>query len=80
MGHDKRETKTFVLVSQMIHASYNITTNERVNHKRYDYLKDGKGRFHNPFNKGVRHNLMEFFHLRKPPREEELELLGVDVV
>ena len=80
VGHDKRETKTFVLVSQMIHASYNITTNERVNHKRYDYLKDGKGRFHNPFNKGVRHNLMEFFHLRKPPREEELELLGVDVV
>ena len=65
---------------QLIHAAFNITTNERINHKRYDYLKDGKGRFFNPFNKGMKHNLMEFFHLKKTLREDEVQLLGVDVV
>ncbi|KAL8604074.1 hypothetical protein ACOMHN_024899 [Nucella lapillus] len=64
----------------LIHASYNITTNERINRKRYDYLKDGKGRFYNPFNKGLKLNLLEFFHLKKPPKQDEVELLGVDVV
>ncbi|KAK7097163.1 uncharacterized protein [Littorina saxatilis] len=64
----------------MVHAAYNVTTNERINHKRYDYLKDGKGKFYNPYNKGVKHNLQEFLHLRKPPRDEEVELLGVDIV
>nr|KAG5707786.1 hypothetical protein BaRGS_015946 [Batillaria attramentaria] len=64
----------------MVHAAYNITTNERVNHKRYDYLKDGKGRFYNPFNKGVKQNLLEFLHLRRPPSDDQIEFLGIDVV
>lgn len=65
---------------QVVHASYNVTTNERINHKRYDYLKDGKGRFYNPFNKGIKHNLLEFLHLRRPPREDEMEFLGISIV
>ena len=69
-----------LLLLQLIHASYNITTNERINRKRYDYLKDGKGRFYNPYNKGVARNLMEFMHMKKPPRDEEVELLGIDIV
>ncbi|XP_025085865.1 probable protein S-acyltransferase 23 isoform X2 [Pomacea canaliculata] len=64
----------------VVHASYNVTTNERINHKRYDYLKDGKGRFYNPFNKGIKHNLLEFLHLRRPPREDEIEFLGISIV
>jgi hypothetical protein len=42
-------------------------------------LKDGKGKFHNPFNKGWKYNLMEFFHMVKP-KLEDIQLLGVDVV
>ncbi|XP_013386257.1 probable protein S-acyltransferase 23 [Lingula anatina] len=61
----------------LFHATKNITTNERINHKRYDYMKDGKGNFYNPFDRGVWHNIKEFLHLRKPLGEEEVQLLNV---
>jgi len=47
-------------------AAKNITTNERLNARRYDYLKDGNGKFCNPFDQGVVTNLKEFFHLKEP--------------
>ena len=30
----------------------NLSTNEDINKTRYDYLRDDRGRFHNPFDKG----------------------------
>ncbi|XP_039254281.2 uncharacterized protein LOC120331274 [Styela clava] len=47
-------------------ASVNLTTNERLNQERYDYLKDCNGRFMNPFDQGIVDNLREFFHMKSP--------------
>ncbi|KAL5012661.1 hypothetical protein ScPMuIL_011212 [Solemya velum] len=67
-------------VMMILHAAVNITTNERVNHKRYEYLKDGKGDFYNPFSQGPKKNCLEFFHIRKPLGERDVELLNVKIV
>ncbi len=58
----------------------NLTTNERINKKRYDYLKDGKGKFYNPYDKGWKNNVMEFLYLKKPPSDDEIRLLNVQVI
>ncbi len=47
----------------------NLTTNEMFNYKRYGYLKNSRGKYHNPFSRGVLTNLAEFF-LCVPPAEE----------
>lgn len=36
-----------------------MTTNELTNWQRYRYLKNERGQFQNPFDRGVRHNCME---------------------
>ncbi|XP_012938178.1 probable protein S-acyltransferase 23 [Aplysia californica] len=69
-----------VATMSISHAAQNITTNERINKKRYAYLKDGKGAFYNPFDRGAVPNLMEFLHLKRAVREDEVHLLGVHVV
>ncbi|CAG5120937.1 unnamed protein product, partial [Candidula unifasciata] len=70
-----------VVVNMTIyHAANNLTTNERINRKRYDYLKDGKGAFYNPFNKGLKKNLMQFLHLEPAYSEDDVHLLGIHIV
>ncbi|CAL1539768.1 unnamed protein product [Lymnaea stagnalis] len=69
-----------ILGVTIFHAARNLTTNERINYKRYDYLKDGKGSYHNPFDRGFKNNFLEFFHLRPGLREDEVQLLGVHTV
>ncbi|WAQ98552.1 hypothetical protein MAR_022925 [Mya arenaria] len=59
------------------HACFNITVNERINHKRYSYLKDGKGQFYNPFHRGYIKNIKEYFHMLRPFEEKDVELLSV---
>ncbi|XP_033104684.1 probable protein S-acyltransferase 23 isoform X2 [Anneissia japonica] len=54
-------------------AMTNTNTNERINYKKYDYLKDGNNHYHNPFDRGVRYNCQEYFHFRKPMVDEEVE-------
>ena len=46
----------------------NTTTNERMNWSRYDYLKDSRGFFKNPFDMGWYQNVLYYFGLR-PQRE-----------
>lgn len=58
------------ILFQTYQAVQNITTNERLNSHRYDYMKDGNGKFLNPFDQGFVKNLKEFFHMKQP-----LELL-----
>jgi hypothetical protein len=44
------------------HASLvlsNISTNEQMNARKYRYLWDENGRFHNPFNRGIIHNILQ---------------------
>ncbi|KAM9329078.1 uncharacterized protein PAF06_019291 [Gastrophryne carolinensis] len=52
-------------------AAVNVTTNERMNSKKYHYLMDDSGKFYNPFDRGLLLNLLEFFHLI-PPLSEKL--------
>ncbi|XP_074619564.1 uncharacterized protein LOC141878494 [Acropora palmata] len=46
--------------------STNLTTNERINKKRYVYLKGPSGIFLNPFDKGCFKNCLEYFHWVQP--------------
>ncbi|XP_048827516.1 uncharacterized protein LOC125705157 [Brienomyrus brachyistius] len=57
-------------------AVQNTTTNERLNHQRYSYLREEGGRIFTPFDRGPLLNLLEFFHLVPPLGEDEL--LGTD--
>ncbi|XP_065210396.1 uncharacterized protein Patsas [Planococcus citri] len=45
----------------LLHACMNITTNEMLNYKRYPYLRNKKGKYHNGFSRGPVCNLLEFF-------------------
>uniref|UniRef100_A0A183SU30 Palmitoyltransferase n=1 Tax=Schistocephalus solidus TaxID=70667 RepID=A0A183SU30_SCHSO len=42
-------------------ALFNVTTNELVNWPRYAHFRGERTGFHNPFDKGFRRNLVEFF-------------------
>ncbi|VDN11682.1 unnamed protein product [Dibothriocephalus latus] len=42
-------------------ALFNVTTNELVNWPRYAHFRGKGNSFHNPFDKGFRDNLAEFF-------------------
>lgn len=44
----------------------NLTTNERMNAKRYSYLKDEEGDFRNPYDRGLVQNWKEFLNLIPP--------------
>ncbi|XP_052795090.1 uncharacterized protein LOC128228063 isoform X2 [Mya arenaria] len=69
-----------LLCMMCFHACFNITVNERINHKRYSYLKDGKGQFYNPFHRGYIKNIKEYFHMLRPFEEKDVELLSVRTV
>ena len=44
----------------------NITTNEKANYTRYRHFKTEDGSFHNPFDRGVFYNCLEYWHLITP--------------
>eukprot|EP00939_MAST-03C_sp_MAST-3C-sp1_P005321 g5321.t1 len=51
----------------------NLTTNEQINKRRYDYLKDSTGSFFNPFDQGPMKNFIDFLRRSEqtalPPRK-----------
>ena len=49
----------------------NLTTNEMFNYKRYSYLKNGRGKYYNPFSRGPIYNLAEFFLCVQPVEASE---------
>ncbi|KAM8939008.1 uncharacterized protein RCH25_052586 [Pelodytes ibericus] len=53
-------------------AATNITTNERMNVKKYTYLMDDHGKFHNPFSRGLYLNCLEFLHVIQPLSEDRI--------
>ena len=55
----------------------NLTSNEMFNYKRYNYLKNNRGKFHNPYNRGVMYNLAEFFLCVQPADPEEIRGLEI---
>ena len=75
-----KESRIIPCVFQIFHASFNLTVNERINHKRYGYLKDGKGDYYNPFDRGLISNFKEFFHIKRPLEERDVELLNIKTV
>lgn len=64
---------TILMIMTWYQANINQTTNERVNSRRYEYLKDSNGRFYNPYDKGGLTNIKEFLHMSKSP--DELQVL-----
>ncbi|XP_069600029.1 uncharacterized protein [Ranitomeya imitator] len=54
-------------------AATNITTNERMNAKKYLYLMDEEGKFYNPFDRGLLLNILEFIHLIPPLSEDRIK-------
>lgn len=51
---------------QVNQISINLTTNERINKKRYVYLRGPSGIFLNPFDRGCLKNWLEYFHWVEP--------------
>ncbi|XP_054755379.2 uncharacterized protein LOC129261337 [Lytechinus pictus] len=61
-------------------AVVNINTNERINFKRYNYLKDASGNYHNPYDKGILRNLDDFFRGKNHMTDEEVDQSRIYVV
>ncbi len=57
---------------QLLYAAMNLTTNEMFNYKRYSYLKNARGKYYNPYSRGLFMNLAEFFLCVSPVEPEEL--------
>ncbi|XP_053559612.1 uncharacterized protein LOC128650009 [Bombina bombina] len=57
---------SLMTASCIIMAAVNLTTNEKVNMKKYAYLKDSNGKFSNPFNRGLCKNVLEYVHIIPP--------------
>ena len=63
---------------QLLYAAMNLTTNEMFNYKRYNYLKNSRGKYHNPFSRGILYNLAEFFLCVQPLVEpDDIRLLDL---
>ena len=56
---------------QLLYAAMNLTTNEMFNYKRYSYLKNGRGKYYNPFSRGMIYNLAEFYLCVQPVETPE---------
>jgi hypothetical protein len=50
----------------------NLTTNEMFNYKRYNYLKNSRGKYHNPYSRGLFYNLAEFFLCVQPVEQDDV--------
>ncbi|XP_040186594.1 probable protein S-acyltransferase 23 [Rana temporaria] len=61
-------------------AAVNITTNERMNSKKYSYLMDESGKFYNPFDRGLFLNLLEFCHFIPQLPEEKIKKRKVNEI
>ena len=64
-----------VFLIQLLYAAMNLTTNEMFNYKRYNYLKNSRGKYHNPYSRGVIYNLAEFFLCVQPVELDEAQAL-----
>ena len=67
----------FIFKFQLLYAAMNLTTNEMFNYKRYSYLKNARGKYHNPFSRGIIYNLAEFFLCVQPVEPDDLRLLDL---
>lgn len=70
----------FILSTSFYQICFNLTTNERVNWKRYKYLQDGKGKYYNPYDRGIIQNILEFLHIKSSLSENQVEFMNVTVV
>ncbi|XP_048583461.1 protein S-acyltransferase 24 isoform X2 [Nematostella vectensis] len=62
---------TALVVFQAHQIGINMTTNERINKKRYKYLRGPSGIFTNPFDRGYIKNCFEFFHMVQVPSKKQ---------
>ena len=63
-----------LVLFQLLYAAMNLTSNEMFNYKRYNYLKNARGKYHNPFSRGVCHNMAEYFACISPAEPEHASI------
>ena len=61
-------------LTQLLYAAMNLTSNEMFNYKRYNYLKNARGKYHNPFSRGMFYNLAEFFLCIQPVEPDHISV------
>ena len=57
---------TFLALRQLFVVAANLTINEFMVRKRYDYLRDQEGKYSNPFDHGVVKNCIYFWQTERP--------------
>jgi len=58
----------------LLYAAMNLTSNEMFNYKRYNYLKNARGKYHNPFSRGMFYNIAEFFLCIQPVEPDHISV------
>ena len=66
--------RPLLILPQLLYAAMNLTSNEMFNYKRYNYLKNARGKYHNPFSRGVCHNMAEYFACISPAEPEHASI------
>ena len=61
-------------LTQLLYAAMNLTSNEMFNYKRYNYLKNARGKYHNPFSRGMFYNFAEFFLCIQPVEPDHISV------
>ena len=74
---NRYQIDSFSFLYQLLYAAMNLTTNEMFNYKRYSYLKNSRGKYYNPFSRGILYNLAEFFLCVHPVELEDIRLLDL---
>ena len=63
-----------LILFQLLYAAMNLTSNEMFNYKRYNYLKNARGKYYNPFSRGMFYNLAEFFLCIQPVEPDHISI------
>lgn len=70
-----------ILYVQLKNISRNITTNESLNWNHYSYLKNKiNGSFCNPYDKGMKQNIIEFFTSKNDERRTGYQSIPTEVI
>lgn len=59
-----------MVIMQKVLIRYNMTTNEHANYRRYRHFRTADGRYHNPFNRGLVANSLEYWNITEPPHSK----------
>lgn len=69
-----------MLYFQFYYISQNLTTNEILNYKKYQYLHDPmSGKYRNPFNRGIIRNFISYFTCIPSSGTDEYSVIDLNI-